>query len=86
MSNAALDFPLPVRRHGRLYWLRSELERYKKAIICAARGELASHECGGGAPPKIEEFVPSDRVAAEFGFTRRTLGRRIAGREICDAA
>jgi len=76
MSNAALEFPLPVRRHGRLYWLRSELERYKKAIICAARGELTSQECGD-AVPKIEEFVPSDRVAAEFGFatTPRSKGR-----------
>jgi hypothetical protein len=81
MSNLP-EFPLPVRRNGRLYWLRSELEVYKRALVRAARGlpdaAAPSHS--------IEEFVPSDQVAKEFGINRRTLGRRIAGRDVKEAA
>ena len=83
MSNVP-DFPLPVRRNGRLYWLRSELEAYKRALVRAARGLPAPDD--DSPPLSIEEFVPSDRVAAEFGINRRTLGRRIAGRDVKEAA
>lgn len=83
MSNVQ-DFPLPIRRNGRLFWLRSELEAYKRALVRAARGLPAPDD----APPSpsIEELVPSDQVAREFGINRRTLGRRIAGRDVKEAA
>ena len=82
MSNVP-DFPTPIRRNGRLFWLRSELEAYKRALVRAARGLPAPDD---DAAPAVEEFVPSDRVAAEFGINRRTLGRRIAGRDVKEAA
>lgn len=68
--------PIPVIKKGRLYWLRADVERYKR--------ELA------GLPPVndpsasfVLEFVPALQFCAETGESRRTLGRRI--RELIDA-
>jgi hypothetical protein len=61
--------PKPVSQNGRLYFWRSQLEAYKR--------ELA------GLPPldnpstTIDELVPAAQAAREFGFGRRTLGRRL---------
>ncbi|WP_294532614.1 hypothetical protein [uncultured Rhodoblastus sp.] len=76
------DFPLPIRMRGRLFWRRSELELYKRQLIAAV---------GGVADPQslsdqIETFVPAEQVAREFGFGRRTLGRRIAESSKVEAA
>ncbi len=72
-----LKFPTPLRLHGgRLYWRRSALEAYKRALIRAAGGNVAEPETN---PAEPEIFVHADQVAKEFGFGRRTLGRRVAG-------
>ena len=64
-------FPQPVRQNGRLYFRRDEIENHKLALA--------------GLPPRpaseVIELVPAARVAAEFGFHRRTLGRRLVGAE-----
>jgi hypothetical protein len=63
----AIPFPNPVRQNGRLYFFRSQLEAYKRALA--------------GLPPVEfegpEVLVPSNPVCLEFGVGRRTLGRRI---------
>ncbi len=62
-------FPSPIKQNGRLYFFRSQLEAYKRALA--------------GLPPEpwkgVDELVPATLTAREFGFGRRTLGRRIAG-------
>jgi hypothetical protein len=60
--------PTPVTQNGRLYFWRSQIETHKR--------ELA------GLPPvdnrdAIDVLVPAARVATEFGWGRRTLGRRV---------
>jgi hypothetical protein len=78
------EFPIPIRLRGRLFWRRSELETYKRKLLAfASGGSMTPVE---PSPDQIEIFVPSDQVAREFGFGRRTLGRRIAGRSITEAA
>jgi hypothetical protein len=61
-------FPNPVRQNGRLYFRRDEVENHKLALA--------------GLPPRMPseviELVPAAKVAHEFGFHRRTLGRRLA--------
>jgi len=77
------DFPLPIRMRGRLFWRRSELEQYKRNLMAAAVGGVVTNL----PVDQIETFVPAEQVAREFGFGRRTLGRRIAGRtSIAEAA
>ena len=71
------DFPLPIRMRGRLFWRRSELEHYKHKLMAAAVGGAPEHRTDHD---QIEIFVPAEQVAREFGFGRRTLGRRIADR------
>ena len=60
-------FPQPIRQNGRLYFRRDEIENHKLALA--------------GLPPRpaseIIELVPAKVVAQEFGFHRRTLGRRV---------
>lgn len=63
------QFPQPRTVNGRLFWVRSELESYK--------GRLLGKPFEPG-PDFIEQLVPSAQVTKEFGFGRRTLGRRIA--------
>ncbi len=64
-------FPQPIRQNGRLYFRRDEIENHKLALA--------------GLPPRPEgeiiKLVPAAKVAAEFGFHRRTLGRRLVGAE-----
>lgn len=72
MSNEP-NFPRPIRMRGRLFWRRSELENYKRRLVAAATGAEPQEPNSD----QIEIFVPSDQVAREFGFGRRTLGRRI---------
>lgn len=78
-----LEFPLPIRMRGRLFWRRSELEHYKRKLMAAAVGGAVSEH---SPADQIETFVPAEQVAREFGFGRRTLGRRIAGRNPMVAA
>ncbi len=63
------QFPQPQLLNGRLYWTRSSLEKYK--------GQLLGKPFEPG-PDFVESFVPSGQVGKEFGFGRRTLGRRVA--------
>ena len=80
MSKSEPEFPLPIRMNGRLFWQRSKLEVYKQKLISNAIGsEPAPADKTGLA---VESFVPSEQVMKEFGFGRRTLGRRIAGRSV----
>lgn len=66
-----LKFPSPVTQNGRLFFIRDQVENHKRALA--------------GLPPKpasdVVELVPAAKVAAEFGFCRRTLGRRVAEAE-----
>ncbi len=83
MSNDP-GFPLPIRLRGRLFWRRTELEQYKRNLMASAvGGAFAAHDSNHD---QIETFVPAEQVAREFGFGRRTLGRRIAGRNPMVAA
>ena len=63
------NFPLPVRQRGHLYFWRSDLEGYKSALAGLPPKELDDNE--------IDVLVPAAKVAIEFGFCRRTLGRRV---------
>ncbi|MGO8739257.1 hypothetical protein [Rhodoblastus sp.] len=81
MSNEP-NFPLPIRMRGRLFWRRTELELYKHKLMAAALGATIPETISD----RIETFVPADQVAREFGFGRRTLGRRIAGRPAAEVA
>ena len=67
------QFPEPVRLNGRLYFHRAALENHKRAL-------LGLDPLPADANAKIE-LVPAPDAAAEFGFGRRTLGRRIAKRD-----
>jgi hypothetical protein len=70
-------FPTALDINGRPYFLRSQLEEYKQALIAWASGaQVASSD----TKPAIEEFVPAERAARELGVGRRTIGRRIGGR------
>ncbi len=64
-------FPSPITQNGRLFFWRSHLEAYKKALA--------------GLPfeadPQPDVLVPAAKVATEFGVCRRTLGRRVAESE-----
>ncbi len=79
-------FPLPVRMKNRLYWRRSDLEEFKHALLDAALGHRFGAPCKNAraetplsAP---DSLVLASTVAEEFGFHRRTLGRRIAERSV----
>jgi hypothetical protein len=73
-----IAFPPAIRQNGRLYFIRDQIENHKLALA--------------GLPPKppsgVIELVPAGQVAREFGFHRRTLGRRVlaAERSSLDAA
>jgi hypothetical protein len=73
-------FPKPTRECGRLYWSRAELEQYKRALLCARSGADTA-PIDAPAEGAVVELVPASQVAKEFGFGRRTLGRRIAEAE-----
>ena len=69
---STVEFPAPHAIHGRLFFVGSEVEAYKRGLA--------------GLPPlpqdAIIEMVPAKKLAAELAITRRTLGRRIAEREL----
>ena len=78
----APQFPTPIRSNGRLYFSRIALEQHKAALLAWATG---------GAPvlsavPAVDSFVPAPQAAAEFGFHRRTLSRRIRAAEAIEAS
>lgn len=81
-SKIEIAFPKPFRRNKRLYFVRSEVERYKRALIEQATGIPAP----GREVDLVESFVTAEQVAAELGFGRRTIGRMIAGCEIREVA
>jgi hypothetical protein len=62
-----IAFPPAIRQGNRLYFRRDEIENHKLRLA--------------GLPPKpssgVIELVPAGQVAREFGFHRRTLGRRV---------
>jgi len=66
------EFPTPTRLGGRLYWNRADLENFKRALL--GLPQIAANESA-----RIE-LVPASQVTSEFGFGRRTLGRRVANR------
>jgi len=69
-----VKFPTPVRQAGgRLYFWRSQLEAYKRALAGLPAPEID--------PSKPDVLIPAKDAAAEFGFGRRTLGRRVLASE-----
>jgi hypothetical protein len=71
------ELPVPLDMSGRLFFQRSIIEHYKQTLVAWASG---AQDPPDYIPPAIEEFVSADTVARELGVTRRTIGRRIAGR------
>lgn len=65
-----IPFPTAREINGRLYFVERELESYK----CALAGLPLPPTDG---PVK---FVPAKVAAAQFGISRRTIGRRIVER------
>ena len=63
-----VTLPDYIRQEGRIYFTRTDIENYKRALA--------------GLPPQESDgpiiLVPAPQFAAELGFHRRTLGRRIA--------
>jgi hypothetical protein len=70
---ADVKFPALIRQNGRLYGERGALENYKRLLA-----ELPPLNLD---PNRPVELIPAKQIAAEMGFGRRTLGRRIQGRE-----
>ncbi len=68
--SATVEFPEPIRRNGRLYFVDRAIENYKRAL---AGLPLLPED-----PTAPIKFRTAADVAADFGFGRRTLGRRIA--------
>ena len=68
-----VKFPILTRQNGRLYGLRHEFEAYKRELAGLPPLQLD--------PNRPVELVPATQIAAELGFGRRPLGRRIAKRE-----
>jgi len=70
MSNPSTNFPAPIRQNGRIYFVDRQIENHKRALA-----GLPLLPDDPSAPIKLR---PASEGAAEFGFGRRTLGRRIA--------
>jgi hypothetical protein len=64
------EFPTPVRLNGRLYFVDRAIENHKRKLA-----GLPALPDDPTAPIKLR---PASEVAADFGFGRRTLGRRVA--------
>jgi hypothetical protein len=71
--SSEIEFPRPMRLNNRLYFARSALEKYKRALVAEATGAEPVPYTG----PEV--FVPVEQAAQELGVTRRTIGRRIRG-------
>lgn len=82
MSNLP-EFPTPIRLRGRLFFRRRDLEAYKRALL-VAHGLVKPDE--PFREPEIEELVNAEQASKELGFGRRTIGRRVAGKKIEEAA
>ncbi|CAN2533032.1 hypothetical+protein [Methylocapsa aurea] len=82
MSNIP-EFPTPIRLRGRLFFRRRDLEAYKRALLIA-HGVMKADE--PMREPEVEELVNAEQAAKELGFGRRTIGRRVAGKKIEEAA
>ncbi len=63
------EFPTPIRQNGRLLFVDRQVENHKRALA--------------GMPPLPDDpnapikFRAASEVANDFGFGRRTLGRRL---------
>ncbi len=67
-------FPMPRRWNGRVFFVRSEVERFKRRLICGV--------CGGGGPQEPvfdgpEELLSKKELARELGVSTRTVDRRL---------
>jgi hypothetical protein len=67
------DFPAPFRLNNRLVWDRFDVENYKRALMSLAPVERD--------PQTPITFVTARQLEAELPYGRRTLGRRVKGRE-----
>jgi hypothetical protein len=72
MSNTP-EFPAPYRLNGRLVWDRHEVENYKRSLMGLGPVERD--------PSATIVFVPAAQLTSELPYGRRTLGRRVRGRE-----
>jgi hypothetical protein len=72
MSNTP-NFPPPFRFNGRLVWDRHEVENHKRALM-----GIDPIERDPNAPIV---FVSAAQLTRELPYGRRTLGRRVQGRE-----
>jgi hypothetical protein len=72
---ATSKFPAVIWQNGRGYILRGDLEAYKAQLILTASGGRGPIEL---TRSEYDTLVPLKRAAAELGYGRRTLGRRIA--------
>jgi hypothetical protein len=77
MSPSA-EFPSPVTKNGRNYFLRHQLENYKRGLA----GLPLIPDCAVA----VIELVPAPQAAEELGHSRRTLGRHMAGAKTTAAA
>jgi hypothetical protein len=71
--STSFDFPAPFRINGRLVWDRFDVENYKRDLM-----GLDPVERDPNAPIT---FVSAKQLTAELPYGRRTLGRRVKGRE-----
>jgi hypothetical protein len=69
MSHNA-EFPSPIVKNRRNYFLRHQLENYKRS--------LAGLPLIDENNVSVVELVPAPQAAEELGQSRRTLGRRMA--------
>jgi len=67
------DFPAPFRLNGRLMWDRFDVEQYKRSLMGLPFLERD--------PQTPITFVSAKQLTAELPYGRRTLGRRVKGRE-----
>jgi hypothetical protein len=68
---SSVEFPTPIEKNGRKFFLRHQLENYKRA--------LAGLPLIDDSDVSVVEFVPAPQAAEELGQSRRTLGRRMKG-------
>ena len=66
---ATIELPEPITRSGRKFFLRHQLENYKRG--------LAGLPLIDENNVSVVELVPAPQAAEELGQSRRTLGRRM---------
>jgi len=72
MSMLESEFPAPIEKNGRKFFIRHQIENYKRSL---AGMTLIAEDA-----VRIVEFVPAQQAADELGVNRRTLGRRMRGK------